>query len=423
MNPLQFGLVSSSYTLGGLVGALLSGALATRYGRLLTLRITTIFFTIGPILEAAATHIEVMILGRFLSGIGAGASIVVGPIYIAEVAPAEMRGFFGSFTQVMTNVGILGTQTLGFFFSRGSYWRIILAIAAGIGAVEFLGLFLVPESPTWLVEHTNPNHAKRVLQRIRGANADISAEIKSWPTSTLVDEEESALLGQTNSPGQQPPKQPALSMFSALRSPDHRPAIIAVVGVMVAQQLTGINSIIMYSVSILSSILPTTASLITVIVSAIGLIVTLACTPLPDKLGRRKCLLISVTGLFICSILLATGMALGIKPLSAIATLAFVSCFALGLGPVPFILASELVGPEAVGAAQSWALAANWTATFVVAQFFPVVNSALGGNGRVYWGFAALSVFWGLFIWKKVPETKGKGSVEEVWGRGERRID
>ena len=102
--------------------------------------------------------------------------------------------------------------------------------------------------------------------------------------------------------------------------------------------------------------------------------------------------------------------------------LAFVASFGFGLGPVPFILSSELVGPEAVGATQSWALVANWVATFVVAQFFPMVNQALG-KGVVYFVFAGLAlIFFGFIAWW-VPETKGKKSAEEVWGLEARRED
>ena len=109
------------------------------------------------------------------------------------------------------------------------------------------------------------------------------------------------------------------------------------------------------------------------------------------------------------------------KALSAVATLLFVASFAVGLGPVPFILASELAGPEAVGATQSWALSVNWIATFLVAQFFPILNRALG-KGKVYFLFAALAAAFFAFIAWWVPETRGRKDVDEVWGR-ERRQD
>ncbi|BCS22084.1 putative MFS glucose transporter [Aspergillus puulaauensis] len=419
MSPSQFGLVSSIYTLGGLMGALLAGPVSTKHGRLLALRATTFFFIAGPVAETLAFNIPILSFGRLLSGVGSGAAIVAGPIYISEIAPPSAKGLFGAFTQVMTNVGILFTQTLGYFLSEGSMWRTILAVAGVIGALELLGLAFVPESPAWLVDHQKHDLARRVLQRIRGRDADIHGEIEGSTRSEEDAGEEQSLLIPPSS--NLPPKQPPVTMARVFMDPDYRPAIIAVVGIMVAQQFTGINSIIMYSVSLLQSILPTTAALLSVLISAINLVMTLACSPLPDKIGRKSCLLYSISGMGCNSILLAMGIYFNVKALSAIAVLLFVASFAVGLGPVPFIMASELVGPEAVGATQSWALAANWISTFVVAQFFPMLNDALGGRGKIYWLFAAMAGLFAGFIYWRVPETKDKRSVDEVWGREDQR--
>ncbi|KAL4931065.1 putative MFS glucose transporter [Aspergillus undulatus] len=422
MNPSQFGLVSSIYTLGGFLGALLAGPVSTKHGRLFALRATTIFFISGPVAGTLAPNIAILGLGRLLSGIGSGAAIVVGPIYVSEVAPPSSKGFFGAFTQVMTNVGILFTQTLGYFLSEGSMWRVILAVAGIVGALELLGLMLVPESPAWLVDHQKHDLAERVLQQIRGKDADIRSELEGSSGSARVEEEageEQSLL--TPPPSNLPPKQPPVTMARVIKDPEYRPAIVAVVGVMIAQQFSGINSIIMYSVSLLQSILPTTAALLSVLISAINLIMTLCCSPLPDRIGRKSCLLYSIIGMGVNSFLLALGIYFHAKALSAIAVLLFVASFAVGVGPVPFILASELVGPEAVGATQSWALGANWISTFVVAQFFPMLNDALGGRGKIYWLFTAMSVIFAGFIYWRVPETKGKRSVDEVWGREDQR--
>lgn len=180
MNPTQFGLVSSIYTPGGLLGALSAGPLATKHGRLLTMRLTTLFFALGPVLEALAPTLWVMSVGRFLSGVGAGAAIVVVPIYIAEVAPPTEKGLFGALTQIMINVGILIAQSLGYFLSKGSLWRIVLAVAGGIGLLQMAGLFLVPESPKWLVDHGRSPQARAIVQKIRGADTDVQEEVESW---------------------------------------------------------------------------------------------------------------------------------------------------------------------------------------------------------------------------------------------------
>ena len=180
MNTDQFAVVSSMYTLGGLLGALAAGPLCNRFGRLLTMRLTTIFFIIGPVLESAAPGIGLLAFGRVISGIAAGASVVVVPIYISEVAPPKEKGLFGALTQIMVNLGIVIAQVLGYFLSKGSLWRIILVVAGAIGLFQLLALSLVPESPKWLAEHRNPQHARHVLRKMRGHKVDLDAEVKAW---------------------------------------------------------------------------------------------------------------------------------------------------------------------------------------------------------------------------------------------------
>lgn len=426
MNTDQFSVVSSIYTLGGLLGALAAGPLCNKYGRLLSMRLTTISFIIGPIFESSAPSIGLLAFGRVISGLGSGAAIVVVPIYISEVAPPKEKGLFGAFTQIMINLGIVIAQLLGYFLSKDSLWRIILAAAGGIGVFQLLALSLVPESPKWLAEHRNPRHARQVLQKIRGRKADLDEEVKAWNVDSSqedISEEESLLSAP---PGTHPGPNPdaasgSVGIIGAFMHPDYRPAVIAVVAVMVAQQLTGINSIIMYSVGLLSALLPTKAALLTVAVCVFNLVFTTICAPLSDKIGRKTCILLSIAGMGTSSVLLAVGIGEAIQILAAVATILFVAAFAVGLGPVPFILANELVGPEAVGATQSWALAANWIATFLVSQFFPILNKAMGEKGRVYYVFAGLALVLGAFIAWWVPETKGKSGADEVWGRKEAR--
>ncbi|KAL8971448.1 MAG: hypothetical protein Q9197_003264 [Variospora fuerteventurae] len=426
MNTAQFSVVTSIYTLGGFIGALGAGPSCNRYGRLLTMRLTTVSFVLGSIIETFATNMSVLCLGRFVSGLGCGATIVVVPIFIAEVAPPKEKGLFGSLTQISICLGILIAQLLGYFLSKGNLWRIILAVSGALGLIQLAGLLLVPESPRWLAEHRSPQNARRILHKLRGHHADIDAEVKAWDidaTEEDISEEETLLSA---APGSHPAPNPkaasaSINLWQAIKQPAYRPAIVAVVAVMFTQQLTGINSIVMYSVSLLSTLLPTTASLLIVAVSALNLIATIIFSPLSDKIGRKTCILISIAGMGTCAVLLALGLLFGIKILAAVATLVFVASFAFGLGPIPFILANELVGPEAVGATQSCALAANWIATFLVSQFFPIVDQALGGQGKVYFIFAGFALVSGSFIAYWVPETKGKSGVEEVWGKREAR--
>ena len=180
MNAVQFGLVSSIFTLGGFLGALSSGHVLTKYGRLLTMRLTSAFFTVGPIFEALAPNIALLSIGRFISGLGAGSAVVVVPIYISEIAPSKQRGVFGALSQVMTNFGILIAQVLGYFLSHGQFWRIILLVGGALGAVQILGLLLIVESPKWTAMDGHLVLAKRNLSRIRGKHASIEDEVAAW---------------------------------------------------------------------------------------------------------------------------------------------------------------------------------------------------------------------------------------------------
>lgn len=425
MNETHVGLVNSIFTVGGLFGALSAGYFASTIGRLRSMRYNDVLFVLGPLVEALAPNVTVLTIGRFISGLGAGAALVVVPIYISEIAPPSKKGFYGAFTQIMTNVGIVAAQLLGLFLSRGQLWRIILAVGGLFGLLQMLGLLFGVESPKWKAEHGQATQAKKDLKRIRGAHIDITEEVNGWhlETSEERDEEQRALLrDENNATHDEHPrktdvlKQETLGIFQVVAHPDYNRAIFAVMMIMMAQQFCGINSIVIYGVTLLSDLLEASSGLLNVFVVVVNLIVTLLCAPLIDKLGRKPCLLLSMAGMGISSLLLAIAIIKSVSALSVISVTSFVASFGLGLGPVPFILSSELVGPEAVGATQSWALAANWTSTFIVSFFFPILNRALG-RGKVYFVFAAFAGFFAGFTAWWVPETKGKRDAGEVWGR------
>lgn len=429
MSTLQIGLVTSLFTLGGLLGALASGPFAARFGRLSAMRYNTTFFILGPIAEALAPSVAIMALGRFISGLGAGAAVVVVPIYVSEIAPPAAKGFFGSFTQVMTCIGIVFAQLLGLFLSRSQVWRVILAVGGLFGLAQLAGLTLAIESPTWSADHGEYDAARRDLLRIRGSTYDFGLETAAWEETYPTEQtsllppgarHESVVSTVSTAPSQRTPE--TLGIFEVLVHPRWAWPTVAVMVVMVAQQFAGINSIVFYGVALLADLLTTSSALINLLVSLFNLAVTVGCAPLSDRLGRKMCLIISLAGMGTSALLLAIAIHTATAPLSAVAVFAFVGSFGLGLGPVPFILASELVGPEAVGATQSWALAANWTATFVVAQFFPSLNKAMG-KGNVYFLFAALATVFATFIAVFVPETRGKRDADEVWGRDARVRD
>jgi len=180
MTPAQFGLASSIFTLGGLLGALASGPLAASYGRLPSMRATTLFFTLGPLAEALAPSLAVLSVGRFVSGLGAGAALVVVPLFISEIAPPAEKGFFGALTQVAIGMGILLAQVLGFYLSRGQLWRVMLGVGGVVGLGQLAGLVFAVESPKWLADNGKAGLARRVLRTIRGHAVNVDREVAGW---------------------------------------------------------------------------------------------------------------------------------------------------------------------------------------------------------------------------------------------------
>ncbi|KAK6339535.1 hypothetical protein TWF718_008941 [Orbilia javanica] len=419
MSEQTYGFVTSVFSVGGLIGAVSAGSIADTYGRKRTAMFNSVGFIVGPALMALATDVTTLSIGRIISGLSAGSSVVIAPLYIHSVAPAEYAGTFGASTQVIINLGILVAQFLGLFLSVVPYWRVILAVGGFIGLAQCLLLPFCVESPKWLASVGDRELAYRLLVRLRG-RSDVDDELVPFGDTSPDGEDgglddaspNQRLLGQSAEATTS--TTPKVTLYQFMTMADYRRQLIAVVGIMIAQQFMGINAIIMYGVSILGDIIPTGATLINVIVSLLNLFVTAIAARVIDKVGRKPPLLLSIVGMGVFSALLGTGIIFKIQVLSGISTLLFVSSFAIGLGPLPFMIASELVGHEAVGAAQSIGLTTNWLATFAVAYGFPSLRAVVG-NGEVFFIFSVISVLSFLFVSRHIPETKGR-TVDEVWG-------
>lgn len=298
----------------------------------------------------------------------------------------------------------------------------ILGTGGFIGILQLLLLPFCVESPKWLLSAGSEELARNTLRKLRGTT-DVEDEIISYRRSHATYEDDEASPSQgllaSDSSNNPRPASPAVTILSFLTVVEYRNQLFAVVGIMIAQQFMGINVIVMYGVSILKDIVPSAAALINVAVSLINLFVTVAAARLIDKFGRKPLLLLSILGMGFFSGLLALGITYQLPVISGLSTLLFVSSFALGLGPLPFMIASELVAHDAVGAAQSIGLTTNWLATFAVAYGFPVLRSFIG-NGGVFLTFTLLSALFTAFVVRFIPETKGK-TVEEVWFGSRRR--
>lgn len=303
----------------------------------------------------------------------------------------------GITTQAGVNLGILLTQTLGLFLSQPYAWRYIFGICTVITILQFVQLLFAEESPKWLESQGYNKEAMDTECRLHGCDVD-TAETSPLLVST----------GAIHSKG--------VSMWEFGTDPQYRRSLIAVVGIMAAQQLTGINGIFMYGVAVLRDIMPRAAALVTVFLSIINCSVIFISGPVVQRLGRKNALLASTIGMGTSAFCVGLGIMRDIPNLTGIATLFFVISFSFGLGPVPWSLPSEIVEFRAVGAAQSYALASNWVNTFVIAYGFPLLVKWFG-KGGAFWVFTLVAVAFALFIKHCVPDTTGMRSPEEVWAR------
>lgn len=344
----------------------------------------------------------------------------------------------GAMTQLGVVVGILFSQVLGLYFSTPTGWRIILLTGA---VLSILQVFLLPfcvESPRYLaLQPGGSAKAKRALQILRGRQ-DVGKEIRDWTRQddrTLVAEEEShsgtspllnessdsLLVGGASSREEEQPLQQKtfgahgsgrnITVAEFVRLPRYRrPALILLV-VHLTQQLSGINGVIFYSTAIMSQILPSAGAMITVYISIVNTIMTLIAAYLMDRAPRRTLLLTSSISMGICSFLLAVSLGYEISILSAFSIIAFVASFAIGLGPIPFLIIPEVVDTTGVASASAFALSLNFVTNFVVAAMFLKLQEWWGAN--VFYLFGIILAGLSVAMNRIVPETKGK-TPEEV---------
>ncbi len=397
-------IVVSAVLLGSLLGAAFGGALADRLGRRKLLIGCAAVFGLGAIGAALAGDTGWLIVARVVAGSAIGVASFVSPLYISEIAPVDIRGKLVSINQVALTCGIVISYLVDYAFAGSGSWRWMFAIAV-IPAVAFgIGLIFIPNSPRWLASRGHIDQARDVLKRIRSAD-QVEGELKDIQES---------LTRQKGS-------------WSELLSPLLRPAMIVGIGLAVAQQITGINTVIYYAPTIFrfagfSS--TSVAILASVGVGVVNVALTLVAMQLIDRVGRRPLLLISLAGMSLSLIVL--GLAFSLPQLSgslgwiAIASLmVYVGSFAVGLGPVFWLMLSEIYPLRIRGRAMSVGTAANWTANLVVALTFLTLTQVIGKPGT-FWLYGLISVGSWLFAFFLVPETKGKTleQIETHWQTG-----
>lgn len=403
MGDQDLGLVTAVFSIGGLFSSLYAGGLADQYGRKTTLLFNGAVFVLGALIETFANSVVALALGRFVSGIAAGCTIVVTPLIINEISPHGLKGFLGSMNQVAINIGILTTQLLAISWANSVQWRNLLFVGALLGAANSAAVyFLIDESPKWLTANGDLVHAREVIYKLRGDFSLVDQEIRSYGDESS----ESLLESQTDSTS-------VVNIQRYISDPLYKKSLLVVTAVLAGQQLCGINSIVFYGVGTIRKILPDYAVLINCGISFGNALITFLAAPLVDKLGRKPCLIGSVSAMGISSIFISIGIINNISIATVLATATYVAAFAMGLGPIPFLLIPEVTQYEARGAAQSYGTCVNWITTFLIGYLFPIADGLVGGY--VYFGFAIVCALFMMFIKSYLPETKGKKTYEEVW--------
>ena len=403
------GFMISSALIGCIIGGIIAGIVSQKFGRKRGLILSALLFTIAAIGSAypetfnitSMPNLYSFIFFRIIGGIGVGLASMMSPMYIAEIAPAHSRGSLVSWNQFAIIFGMLVIYFVNYFIARqgdpawniSTGWRFMF-LSGVIPALLFLVLlFFVPESPRWLAMKNRNKEALAILSRIGGAE-HAASEMKEIEVSVVEEKG---------------------SMFSY-------GGLIIVIGILLSvfQQFVGINVVLYYAPEIFKNMGSgtDTALMQTILVGIINLAFTVLAIYTVDRFGRKPLMIIGALGMGIAMLCLGTTFYIqnvGIS--SLLCMLAYIAFFAMSWGPVTWVLLSEIF-PNKIRWVMSIAVAAQWIANLVVSWTFPVMDksSALNNafhHGFAYWIYGAMGLLAAFFVWKFVPETKGK-SLEEM---------
>lgn len=406
LNPTQEGLAGASAILGCIPGAMFAGFLSDKFGRRKLLFLCAVLYAVSGLLSAIPRTFEQFLAARFISGLGIGASSMICPVYIAEIAPEKWRGRLGTLFQLGIVTGIFLTlfvnkliQGLGDdAWNTAAGWRWMLGMEV-VPAVLFIALlFAVPESPRWLAQQGREAEARSVLEKV-GGREHAATELAAIREVMSQEEGRFAELFQ--------------GVF-------RKPLVLAVV-LMACSQFCGINAIMYYSTKIFESAgggrnAAFTAS---VWVGLINLVFTLVAIAFVDRAGRRPLLLIGTAvqavALAMVGWMFHAGQS-GVPLLLCV--IGFIAAFAVAMGPIGWLFCSEIFPNKVRGRAMSVAAFTVWVSCYLVAQTFPMLNdSPVIGPAKTFWIYAGVSLLSFLFVLALIPETKGRTleDIERMW--------
>lgn len=396
LSTMEQSMVVSMLLLGGVGGALVCGPLADRYGRRVVLLLAAVVFAVGALLAAAAPGYATLVISRFVQGLAVGSAALTVPMYIAEMSPARSRGALVSLNQLMIMVGILVAYCVNFALAGLEAWRWMFGLATVPAAVLLVGMLLCAETPRWLISKGRPAEARSVLARYHDP-AGVDAEVVEIEAAARAE------------------KGTLAELFSAWV----RPALVVGMVLAVFQTITGIDTVLYYAPTILSSadLGDSAAILGTVGIGVANVALTVLSLRLMDSVGRRRLLLVGVPGMVVGLVVLGLAFyrpaIVEIPPWALVVCLViFTGSFAVSLGPVFWLLNSEIYPLRVRGRAMGMATVTIFASNSVVSfTFLPLVEAV--GQARTFWLYAAVGVACWLFTYLFVPETKGR-SLEEI---------
>ena len=420
-DSLLIGLATASAIIGCILGAMTAGFFSDKYGRRRVLFFCAILYAVSGVLSAVPERLSFLtdlwhdiigpggrdsdvftlfIFARILSGVAIGVSSMICPVYIAEIAPAAWRGRLGTLFQFGIVTGVFLTlfvnlriQGLGdVVWNTGYGWRCMLAAEAIPALIFIFLLFGIPESPKWLIQAGREKEARKTLDRI-GDSAYVDAEVAA--VREVLEQEEGT--------------------FAELFSRDYRlPLLIAFV-LMTGSQLSGINAIIYYSTDIFKTATgdANAAFNSSMWIGLVNLLATFVAILFVDKAGRKPLLLIGNAIQVVA--LVTVGLIYANNPHSPALlwfVMLFIAGFAMAMGPLPWVICSEIFPAKLRGRAMSVATFCIWVGCLLVAQTFPYLVHSIG-SAKTFWVYGFCSAVTFLFVLFFLPETKGK-SLEEI---------